>query len=137
MADIKQIKIGDTTYDIKAPGAIQEPSSEGTAGQVLITDGSGGRSWGSVSGSGSSVTVDTTLTQSGMAADAKVTGDVITVIKNILQKATFTEDVSSLFTQLENLLSSSSEANITQSGSVLTVISGVTVSQSGTVLTLS
>ena len=83
------------------------------------------------------VLVDTTLTQSGKAADAKVTGDVITVIKNILQKATFTEDVSSLFTQLENLLSGSSEANITQSGSVLTVISGVTVSQSGTVLTLS
>ena len=47
MADIKQIKIGDITYDIKDSGAIQEPSSEGTSGQVLMSDGNGGRYWGS------------------------------------------------------------------------------------------
>ena len=35
-------------------GYISEPSSEGTNGQVLTTDGSGGRTWTTVSGGGSS-----------------------------------------------------------------------------------
>lgn len=34
-------------------GKISEPSQDGTAGQALITDGKGGRSWGDVAGGGS------------------------------------------------------------------------------------
>lgn len=57
MADISSIKLpSGNTYDIKDTTArnqignkISEPASDGTAGQVLTTDGNGGRSWSSIS----------------------------------------------------------------------------------------
>ena len=55
-------------------GKISEPSSEGTSGQILTTDGNGGRVW--TTPTGSAVTVDNTLSVSGAAADAAATGAV-------------------------------------------------------------
>lgn len=60
MADISKIKLpNNNEYDIKDSTArsqlgnkISEPATEGTAGQVLTTDGNGGRSWTTVSGGG-------------------------------------------------------------------------------------
>ena len=43
---------------------VAEPSSEGTSGQVLATDGNGGRSWVSVSGGGPTVLTSTTISAS-------------------------------------------------------------------------
>jgi hypothetical protein len=34
--------------DAALDGKVNEPSTEGTSGQVLVTDGNGGRSWGDV-----------------------------------------------------------------------------------------
>ena len=51
-------------------GAVKEPASDGTNGQVLTTDGQGGRSWTTVSGGGgvSDVQVDgTSVVTSGVA----------------------------------------------------------------------
>lgn len=36
-------------------GKVSEPATEGTSGQVLTTDGNGGRTWTTVQGGGSSV----------------------------------------------------------------------------------
>lgn len=58
-------------------GKMNEPASEGTAGQVLTTDGNGQRTWTTVESGGSSIEIDDTLTQQGEAADAKATGDVL------------------------------------------------------------
>lgn len=57
MADISSIKLpNNNTYNIKDATAradlenkINEPAIEGTTGQVLTTDGNGGRSWTTVS----------------------------------------------------------------------------------------
>ena len=47
------IKVGGTGYsDSNARILMKEPASEGTSGQVLTTDGQGGRTWTSVSGGG-------------------------------------------------------------------------------------
>lgn len=54
-------------------GKMDEPQTEGTSGQVLTTDGNGGRTWATPSGSG--VVVDQTLSIPGAAADSKIVGD--------------------------------------------------------------
>jgi len=57
---------------------MNEPTNEGTNGQVLTTDGNGNRTWTTVQGGGgSSVEIDDTLTQQGEAADAKAAGDAL------------------------------------------------------------
>lgn len=58
-------------------GKMNEPASEGTAGQVLTTNGNGQRTWTTVESGGSSIEIDDTLTQQGEAADAKATGDAL------------------------------------------------------------
>lgn len=58
-------------------GKMNEPASEGVAGQVLTTDGNGQRTWTTVESGGSSIEIDDTLTQQGEAADAKATGDAL------------------------------------------------------------
>ena len=55
-------------------GKLNKPVSDGTNGQVLKTDGSGGVSWGDVP-------VDATLAISGKSADAKTTGDRIKAVE--------------------------------------------------------
>lgn len=51
-----EIASGDnTTLDEAIADRVQEPANEGTSGQVLATDGSGGRYWTSTSGAVSSV----------------------------------------------------------------------------------
>lgn len=97
-ADTLTVTIGDlddlyTTEKASVVGAINEldtdkldkPTLAGTSGQVLTSDGSGGQVWAAV-GTGE-IVVDNTLTVSGAAADAKVTGDEIGALK---------EDISSL-----------------------------------------
>lgn len=56
---------------------LDAPSTAGTAGQALVTDGNGNVSWADVE-----IEVDATLSQSGEAADAKATGDEITELKS-------------------------------------------------------
>lgn len=64
----------NTTLETK----MNEPTNEGTNGQVLTTDGNGNRTWTTVQGGGgSSVEIDDTLTQQGEAADAKAAGDAL------------------------------------------------------------
>lgn len=48
----------DAGYVSDISGKVNEPSSEGTAGQVLTTDGNGGRTWTTVSGGGGGGTTD-------------------------------------------------------------------------------
>lgn len=91
-ADTLTVTIGDlddlqTTEKTSVVGAINEldtdkldkPALAGTSGQVLTSDGEGGQVWAAV-GSGE-IVVDNTLTVSGAAADAKVTGDEIGALK--------------------------------------------------------
>lgn len=56
-------------------GKLNAPATEGTSGQVLVTDGNGGRSWGSVAAG--EVVIDSTLEVQGAAADAKAVGDAL------------------------------------------------------------
>lgn len=57
---------------------LDAPSTAGTSGQVLTSDGQGGQYWHTPSGGGGgSVTIDPTLTIEGDAADAKAAGDRI------------------------------------------------------------
>ena len=56
---------------------LAKPTTDGTSGQVLMTNGQGGVTWGTVQGGGSSVDIDDTLTQQGEAADSKAVGDAL------------------------------------------------------------
>lgn len=56
---------------------LAKPTTDGTSGQVLMTNGQGGVEWGTVQGGGSSVDIDDTLTQQGEAADSKAVGDAL------------------------------------------------------------
>lgn len=128
--------VGYISNNINLEGTIQSRGPAGKDGTdgVNGADGVGvpsGGTTGQVLAKKSNTDYDTEWVDEG------ATNSVITVIKSILQKAVFTEDVSSLFSQLDSLINGGSESNITQNGTVLTIISGVTVSQSGTVLTLS
>lgn len=58
---------------------VDEPASEGTNGQVLTTDGNGGRTWTTVQGGGGSVTVDDSLSTS---SENPVQNKVITGVIN-------------------------------------------------------
>ena len=69
--EVSQVKTDITELET---GKISEPSAEGTSGQVLTTNGNGGRVWTTPTGSG--VTVDTTLSVSGAASDSKIVGDI-------------------------------------------------------------
>lgn len=70
---------GDTPIPSVAAdvGAIPEPDTEGTSGQVLMTDGDGARYWGTVAGGGGG---SGTVTSVGMSAPTgfKVTGSPVT-----------------------------------------------------------
>ena len=72
-------------------GKINEPSSEGTSGQVLATNGNGGRTW--VTPTGSGVVIDTTLSVSGAAADSKAVGDAFKPYSDELKMQTITVDL--------------------------------------------
>lgn len=62
---------------------LDAPSTAGTSGQVLTSDGEGGQYWHTPSGGGGgSVTIDPTLTIEGDGADAKATGDRIKEVVN-------------------------------------------------------
>jgi len=49
-------------------GKVNEPASEGTSGQVLTTNGAGGRTWTTVGGGGGGVTMNTLWTNPSMTA---------------------------------------------------------------------
>ena len=66
------------------------PSTAGTAGQALVTDGNGNVSWGDVE-----IEVDATLTQQGEPADAKATGDEFTRVDGELS------DIKSAISSME------------------------------------
>lgn len=77
----KPTDLATTSYiDTKVPAFVSEDE-----GKVLtVTDGV--TTWKSVgSSSGGSVQIDDTLTQSGQAADAKVTGDEFSDVRNLIE----------------------------------------------------
>lgn len=57
-------------------GYIQEPATEGTSGQVLTTDGNGGRTWTTVSGGGGGTSDYTQLTNKPQINSVTLTGNV-------------------------------------------------------------
>ena len=95
MGDVRKLTTSDITYieeiiEELVEGKLDAPATPGTAGQVLTSDGSGGQVWANV-GAGE-IVVDPTLTVSGAAADAKVTGDEISGLKSdITQLADITQ----------------------------------------------
>ena len=68
MSDISKIKVSGVEYDIKDIQAREDLGNLGTRVTELEQHGGGG---------GSTVELDTTLTQSGKAADAKAVGDAL------------------------------------------------------------
>lgn len=78
--------INEVKYDVEAlkTDKLDAPALAGTSGQVLTSDGEGGQVWAAV-GTGE-IVVDNTLTVSGAAADAKVTGDEIGALKEDITK---------------------------------------------------
>ena len=72
------------------------PTTAGTSGQVLTSDGNGGQVWATV-GSGS-IVVDNTLSVEGAAADAKKAGDEIGDLKSAIGKVEPLNRVTSLDT---------------------------------------
>lgn len=77
----KPTDLATTSYiDTKVPAFASEDE-----GKVLTVTG-GATTWKSVgSSSGGSVQIDDTLTQSGQAADAKVTGDEFSDVRNLIE----------------------------------------------------
>ena len=92
--------VTDANIDDIPSNKIEKPSTEGSNGQVLTTNGAGGVSWTdklddtalvnavsdwldtNVDPTGAAVIVDSTLTISGAAADAKVTGDGLGTLRS-------------------------------------------------------
>ena len=68
MSDISKIKVSGVEYGIKDIQAREDLGNLGTRVTELEQHGGGG---------GASVELDTTLTQSGKAADAKAVGDAL------------------------------------------------------------
>ena len=60
---------------------LDKPTTAGTSGQVLLSDGNGGQAWGTP-GTGT-ITVDTSLSVAGSAADAAKTGELKNAISHI------------------------------------------------------
>ena len=83
--------VGDDITELESALAekLDAPSTAGTAGQALVTDGNGGVSWADVE-----IEVDATLSQSGEAADAKATGDEITELKSAINDMAVAQLVS-------------------------------------------
>lgn len=77
-------------------GKLDAPETAGTAGQVLTSDGTGGTAWATV-GSGE-IVVDPTLSIQGAAADAKKTGDEITLVKQDISELESAIDISNRIT---------------------------------------
>ena len=104
-----------------ADSYIEEPASDGTSGQVLTTDGNGGRSWTTVQGGGS-VTVD----------DAFSTSSTNPVQNQVITNFVGTTDVGDHVEEVEKLSFASSSVTI-QTVSVKTFTDNkVTVSGTAT-----
>lgn len=71
---------------------LEEPTTAGTANQVLTSDGNGGQVWATV-GSGT-ITVDPTLSVAGSAADAKATGAIKSDVYQTTTKTLTNSDIT-------------------------------------------
>lgn len=91
MADISKLTLpNNVTYNLKDANAIKEPATDGTNGQVLITDGNGGRSWGTIEGCDVIDNLTSTSTTSALSANqGKVLNDKFTQLK---QDISYVED---------------------------------------------
>ena len=134
-----------------------DPAATVSAGTIVRSESGGG------AGGGAGIVIDSTLTQSGQAADAAVVGNRLSALSEeianqsgggglsqnaksllitILRNATYEIDQTANITALETALSESTEpeqpeSGIVQSGSVLAITSGVTVIQTGSMLAVS
>ncbi len=81
-----QIVLGDDVSDLNDALNLKmdEPSTAGTSGQVLTSDGNGGASWQDAQGGGGSVTVDSALSAS---SENPVQNKVITGALNMMTSA--------------------------------------------------
>ena len=73
-------------------GKLEAPSTAGTSGQVLVSDGNGGQVWGDIDAG--EVVIDSTLSVAGAAADAATCGALKTEISDI-EKEIFRSDIKS------------------------------------------
>lgn len=66
-------------------GKLEAPSTAGTSGQVLVSDGNGGQVWGDIDAG--EVVIDSTLSVAGAAADAAACGELKTQIDDLEEVA--------------------------------------------------
>lgn len=78
-------------------GKLTAPETAGTSGQVLVSDGEGGQVWGDIEAG--EVVIDSSLSVSGAAAEAKTTGAVKTAVNNTVTFSDLTWAVASLQTK--------------------------------------
>ena len=81
-------------------GKISKPSTAGTSGQVLVSDGNGGQVW-ATPGQGT-IVVDDTLSVSGAAADAKAVGLKVKHFNDELEMTASVDDLLALATKYHN-----------------------------------
>ena len=80
-AVVGMIEAFTSGVEAEMAGKLEAPSTAGTSGQVLVSDGNGGQVWGDIDAG--EVVIDSTLSVAGAAADAKACGDLKTAVDDV------------------------------------------------------
>lgn len=95
-----QIAANETAISSLSAQKLNKPAANGTAGQILKTNGDGTTAWINAPSGGNGAAVDATLSEAGQAADAKAAGDALALKASAADLAALRNAVGDFCTNL-------------------------------------